>query len=196
MVAAVSVTIADYDPNWPKIAADHAAQLAVLGPVLLAVHHIGSTSVPGLSAKPIIDLMPLVTDLAALDAQRGVIESLGYQWHGEYGIPGRRFCILLGGDGHRLVQLHFFEADSPLAGDYIAFREYLRSFPAEARAYEAEKRRARDLHPEDSNGYNVEKSPFVRAALARALAWYAGQSEVPPLVPPHLRDPRPEPLRE
>lgn len=196
MVAPVAVTIASYDPEWPLVAASRGAQLDVLGPLLLAVHHIGSTSVPGLSAKPIIDLMPLVADLAALDAERAKVEALGYEWHGEYGVPGRRFCILPDDKGHRLVQLHFFEASSPLAGDYIAFREFLRTFPDEARAYEAEKRRARDLHPEDSSGYNVEKAAYVRAALARALHWYANQTDTVPLVPPQLRNPGPEPLRE
>ena len=64
------VVLAGYDPKWPERAAEFASRLRVLGPVLITVHHIGSTSVPGLAAKPIIDLMPVVTDLAALDRQR------------------------------------------------------------------------------------------------------------------------------
>ena len=72
---AIPVIMAAYNPAWPQMAAGYAEQLRVLGPVLMTVHHIGSTAVPGLAAKPIIDLMPLVTDLADLDRQRGHMEA-------------------------------------------------------------------------------------------------------------------------
>jgi hypothetical protein len=84
----IPVFLAGYNPQWPDMAAGHAERLRVLGPILIVVHHIGSTSVPGLIAKPIIDLMPLVTDLAGLDRERRRVEALGYDWHGEFGISG------------------------------------------------------------------------------------------------------------
>jgi len=143
MLAPIPVVLAAYDPAWPQMAAQHAARLAVLGRTLVAVHHIGSTSVPGLAAKPIIDLMPLVTSLAALDAERGRLEALGYVWHGEFGIAGRRYCTLCDAAGNRLAHVHFFSADSPDVERHIAFRDYLRAHPATARAYGREKRRAR-----------------------------------------------------
>jgi GrpB-like predicted nucleotidyltransferase (UPF0157 family) len=61
------VILAQYNPKWPRLAASHAERLRVLGSTLVTVHHIGSTAVPGLAAKPIIDLMGLVTDLAELE---------------------------------------------------------------------------------------------------------------------------------
>ena len=70
---------------------------------------------------------------------------------------------------------HFFSADSPEVERHIAFRDYLRAHPATARAYEKEKRRARELHPEDSHAYTDEKAAWVRATEARALAWRAAQ---------------------
>jgi GrpB-like predicted nucleotidyltransferase (UPF0157 family) len=103
MLQPIPVILAAYNLEWPQIAAAHAERLQVLGTGLVAVHHIGSTSVPGLVAKPIIDLMPLVTDLPSLDGQRQRIEALGYMWHGELGIPGRRYCTLADEAGVRVV---------------------------------------------------------------------------------------------
>ena len=169
----IPVILAAYDPEWPRLAARHAERLRALGPTLVAVHHIGSTSVPGLAAKPIIDLMPLVTSLADLDRDRGRVEALGYQWHGELGIAGRRYCTLSDADGRRLVQLHFFAADSPQVRRHIAFRDYLRAHPEAAAAYAAEKRRARDLNPDDTHAYTDEKDAWIRRTEATALAWFA-----------------------
>ena len=158
------------------MAASRAECLRVLGPVLVTVHHIGSTSVPGLAAKPIIDLMPLVTELDALDRQQARLEELGYDWHGEYGIPERRYCTLADGSGVRLVQLHFFAVDSPQVTRHVAFRDYLRAFPEVASAYEKEKRRARDLHPYDIHAYTDEKDAWIRRTEAKALDWFARQT--------------------
>jgi GrpB-like predicted nucleotidyltransferase (UPF0157 family) len=171
----IPVILTAYDPKWPQTAASHAERLRVLGSCLVTVHHIGSTSVPGLAAKPIIDLMPLVTDLADLDRERRRIEALGYDWHGELGIPGRRYCTLSDEAGIRIVQLHFFNADSPQVERHIALRDYLRAYPDAASAYEKEKRRARDLHPNDSHAYTDEKDAWIRATEAKALVWFAEQ---------------------
>jgi GrpB-like predicted nucleotidyltransferase (UPF0157 family) len=148
-------------------------QLQVLGKNLVAVHHIGSTSVPGLAAKPIIDLMPLVTDLASLDRSRVQIEALGYKWLGELGIAGRRYCSLDDADGVRRAQLHFFEAHSPEVTRHLAFRDYLRAHDEVVREYAREKRRAAELHPNDVHGYCDEKAAWVRGTEQAALRWSA-----------------------
>ena len=180
MPAPIRVVLAPYNPEWPQIAASHADRLRVLGSCLVIVHHIGSTSVPGLAAKPIIDLMPLVTDLAHLDRERECIEALGYDWHGEFGISGRRYCTLSDDAGTRIVQLHFFSEDSPQVERHIVFRDYLRAHPDAANAYEKEKRRARDLHPDDSHAYTDEKGAWIRDTEAKALIWFAEQPGVAP----------------
>ena len=114
MLTPLPVRLVEYDADWPRQAMERAARLRVLEPALIAVHHIGSTAVPGLLARPIIDLMPLVADFTVLDTERGAVEALGYRWHGEYGIPGRRYCTLEIGD-RRVAQLHFFTMGSPQA---------------------------------------------------------------------------------
>src|ERR1700722_3672519 len=98
----IPVFLTPYDPVWPEMAAEHIARLQALRSTLIAVHHIGSTSVPGLAAKPIIDLMPIVIDLDELDRKRSLVEKLGYSWYGELGIIGRRYCALSDDDGNRV----------------------------------------------------------------------------------------------
>ena len=140
------------------------------------VHHIGSTAIAGIFAKPIVDLIPEVTGLAALDEQEGPVVALGYVWWGEYGIRGRRYCTLSNpGTGKRIVQLHCFASGSPHIPRHLAFRDHLRRHPDKARAYEAEKRRARDLHPNDLHAYTEAKAVWISAAEADALAeWELG----------------------
>lgn len=167
------VVLVHYNPEWPETAARLARQLGKLAPTLVAVHHIGSTSVPGLVAKPIIDLMPLVTALADLDSKRAVVEQLGYIWHGPFGMEGRRYCTFSDSSGNRIAQLHFFQSDSPQADRHLAFREYLRAHPTIAAEYAREKYRARELHPQDSHAYTDEKSAWIRSAEEKALPWYA-----------------------
>lgn len=153
----MAVFLLPYDPAWPTLAEGRAARLRVLGPVLIAVHHIGSTAVPGLAAKPVIDLMPLVADFSGLERRRGDFESLGYQWRGEFGIPGRRYCTLSDAAGTRLVNAHFFLAGAHEAERHPAFRDYLRA------------------HPDAARAYTDEKDAWIRAAEMRAIAWYAAQ---------------------
>ena len=169
------VVLARYDEAWPGLAAKYAATLQILGSVLVDVHHVGSTSVPGLAAKPVIDLIPAVTDLASLDALRASVEKAGYEWHGEFGLSGRRYCTRSSQGGTRLAQLHFFEVGSSHITRHLAFRDYLRSHPQVAQGYEREKSRARDLFPHDSHAYTDEKSAWVSQAELRALDWYVAR---------------------
>jgi|SRR5580658_6841702 ribosomal-protein-alanine N-acetyltransferase len=179
----IPVVLAPYDPAWPRMAATLGEELRVLGPVLVALHHIGSTAVPGLTAKPIIDLMPLVTSLADLDRHQAHVEALGYGWYGALGIPDRRYCARSDAAGNRIAQLHFFTADSPQVARHLAFRDYLRAHPAAARSYDAEKHRARDLHPNDSHAYTEAKADWIRRIEVTALAWAADSASRLPSQP-------------
>lgn len=174
MLSAIPVTLVEHDPAWAARAAALSAQLQVVGDILRTVHHIGSTSVPGMLAKPIIDLLPVVSDLALLDTRLDDVAALGYEYHGEYGIPGRRFFAKHVGDT-RTVHIHFFEEGSDQIAHNLAFRDYMRAHPDVAAAYGAEKRRARALFPNDSHGYTREKGDFIVRTSRDAHAWYATQ---------------------
>jgi len=166
-----AVELLPHDPAWAAMAAAESARLAdAIGPTLERVEHVGSTSIPGIVAKPTIDLMPIVRDLAELDARQSAIEALGYVWRGEFGIPGRRYCIREEGR-RRLFHAHCHEAGSQEVGRMLAFRDYLRAHADEAGAYEALKHAAAAAHPDDTLAYSNAKSDWIRACIDRATAW-------------------------
>jgi GrpB-like predicted nucleotidyltransferase (UPF0157 family) len=170
-----TVHLAPHDTAWAGMAAAEAGRIApAVGDTLVRIEHIGSTAIPGIAAKPIIDLMPVVRGLEALDARREAVEALGYLWRGEFGIPGRRYCPL-GHDGRRLFHVHFFAAGDGNIARHVAFRDYLRAYRDEALAYETVKRAAAEAQPDDSHAYNDHKSDWIRACQERALAWAAGR---------------------
>ena len=140
----IPVELVPHSPLWAEMAASETLRLKdALGDILVTVHHIGSTSIPGIMAKPIVDFIPVVTNHAALDASAPKLEALCYEYLGEFGLPGRRYCRLNDPvTGKRKFQLHCYEAGYPEVGRHLAFRDYLRAHPQKAKEYEAEKIRA------------------------------------------------------
>ncbi|WP_112664225.1 GrpB family protein [Microvirga flavescens] len=170
----IKVELVPHDPRWPEISAVESERLAVaLGPVLTIVHHVGSTAIPGISAKPILDLIPVVTSLSELDDRKNDVEALGYEWWGELGLPGRRYCTKSEPEtGRRLIHLHCFEDGSSEIERHLAFRDYLRERPEIARAYDQEKARCKSLHPDDSHAYSDCKDAWIKKIEEKALTRY------------------------
>lgn len=169
------VTVTAYDPRWPQLYEREAAAIsAALGGALSAIHHIGSTAVPGLAAKPIIDIMPVVHSLSGADAARGVLEALGYEYLGEFGIPGRSY-LRRGGD-ERTHQVHIFaERDRENIARHLVFRDYLRAHPDVCAEYAALKRALAARYPYDIESYCDGKADFVKKYESLALAWAEGR---------------------
>ena len=166
-----AVHLSDYDPGWAARAAAYADELRpVLGPWLLSpIEHIGSTSVPGLAAKPVIDLMALVRDLDATVA--AVASALGEQgWR--YvppdldGRPFRRFLAkVTPDDRHRLAHLHLMAPGAARWDQQLRFRDALRARPALRDEYAALKSGLARAHPGDRERYTDEKATFVVKVL-------------------------------
>jgi GrpB-like predicted nucleotidyltransferase (UPF0157 family) len=144
-----------------------------MGSNLMEIHHIGSTAIPGIHAKPIIDMLAVASDLATVDAGTAQMESLGYEVMGEFGIAGRRYFRRDNTAGERTHQVHTFQRGSPHIQRHLAFRDFLRAHMAIADQYAELKQRLAGAHPTDMEAYMDGKDGFVKEMEARALSWVA-----------------------
>ena len=171
MLPPYAVKLLPHDPHWAEQASlEEARILAALWPAIGEMHHVGSTAIPGIAAKPIIDLVGVGPDLKTIDGARPLIEALGYAWHGEYGLEGRRFCTL--SDPHsglRRFHLHCYAAGDHSIHRHLAFRDYLRARPAVAEAYQQMKRDCAAKHPDNSHDYTECKDRWIKKVEADAL---------------------------
>ena len=172
----IPVLLVAHDPRWAGEAEREARRVRdAVTPDVLHVHHIGSTAIPGIAAKPILDLLGVAIDLAALDAMRERVTAIGYAWHGEYGLPGRRYCTLTDATtGERRVQLHAYSAGNRAIDRHLACRDYLRARSGVAQAYEREKQRCAALHGHDSHAYTDCKAAWIERVECEALVQIGG----------------------
>ena len=145
---------------------------AVLGRLAVRLEHVGSTAVPGLAAKPILDLQLSVAALEPLDAYAGPLASLGYVFVPDPGMPDYRF-FGKPPERPRTHHLHVCEAGSDHERRHLAVRDFLRAHPDEAASYAELKRAVAARHPQDRLGYMAGKDPYMRELEARALRWVA-----------------------
>lgn len=166
------IEVIDYNPLWPKLfVVEHTLLNKTLGEVVLGIHHIGSTSVPGLAAKPIIDILIEVTSVTILDTLQSEMISIGYQPKGEFGIVGRRY-FWKGNDNHT-HHIHAFASGDPNLKRHVAFRDYLCNYPNIIKEYaELKKSLARTCN-NDINQYCEGKDVYVKRIESLALRWYA-----------------------
>lgn len=165
-----NIVVVPYDPQWQDLFEQEAEKIrSVLGDLLIEIHHIGSTSVPGLAAKPVIDMLPIVRDVALVDGLNPQFEAIGYEPMGENGIPGRRY-FRKGGVYHRSHHLHIFGQDNLIGiNRHLAFRDYLRSHPDIVAEYAALKQKLAKQFPDDIMSYSDGKDAFIKLHEAKAL---------------------------
>ncbi|SDX05222.1 GrpB domain, predicted nucleotidyltransferase, UPF0157 family [Marininema mesophilum] len=164
------VRVVDYDPQWKEGFQEEREQLReAFGPEWVEGHHIGSTSVPGLAAKPILDFLIEVREIERVDSLAGNLKAIGYQGWGEYGIPGRRYFNK--GEDERTHHVHVFAQGHPDVHRHLVFRDYLIQHPEVARIYGELKKESAQRFPTDIKSYMDSKDGFIKEIEAKALEW-------------------------
>lgn len=160
------IVVATYNPNWPKLFEIEASKIKeALGTNCIAIHHIGSTAIPGLSAKPIIDILPVVRNIQEVDKVTKAMESLGYEAKGEYGIAFRRYFQK--DKDIRTHNVHVYQEADPEISRYLKFRDWMRSHPSDAESYGKLKSELAKKFPYDILQYCNGKDAFVASIDAK-----------------------------
>lgn len=166
------VQVVPYDQAWSQLYKAESGRIErALGRVVANIHHVGSTAVPGLAAKPIIDILLSVLSLNELDSSTRKLEKIGYEALGEFGIPSRRYFRKDDMSGMRTHQIHAFAAGSHDLLRHIAFRDYLMAHPKVAAEYGRLKSDLANQYPSDIDRYISGKDSFVKEHEAKALKW-------------------------
>jgi GrpB-like predicted nucleotidyltransferase (UPF0157 family) len=163
-----SLRLLPYDSTWPaRFDAEADRVRLALGAVAIAIEHVGSTAVPGLDGKPVLDIAIAVVHDADADACVAPMQTLGYEYRGPYGDdPRRRYYVRDDDTGVRMVHVHLYVLPAAAWEAKLAFRDALRADPTLAAAYAAEKYRVAESVAWDKGAYSLAKGPFVQRVLA------------------------------
>ncbi len=161
------VVVLPYDEQWRQDFLRIKAELTnTLGQLTIGIEHVGSTSVQGLSAKPIIDIDVIIKDYTVLENVVSALRVIGYQHEGNLGIVGREAFKYDGKEHLQKHHLYVCPEDSPELKRHIAFRDYLRTHPDAVREYSHIKEEAVKQFPDDIERYIGYKSPFIEKIYA------------------------------
>lgn len=154
------IRVVPYDTEWPHVFETEAKLIKhALGDNCVEVHHIGSTAVPELHAKPIIDILPIVKDILQVDRVVPAMEKLGYEAKGEYGIPFRRYFQKT--RNNRTHNVHIFEQGNPEIDRHLKFRDWMRTHDNDRELYGKLKQELALKYPHDINNYCLGKDAFI-----------------------------------
>ena len=157
-----SVVVLPYEEYWVQAFELIKSEIQeALGSLALRIEHVGSTSVRGLSAKPIIDIDVVIKDYSVFDAVAAALEEIGYHHEGDLGIAMREAFRYDSKEHLQKRHLYVCPQDSPELKRHVAFRDYLRSHPEAVREYSRIKEEGAALYPNDIEQYIQHKSPFI-----------------------------------
>jgi GrpB-like predicted nucleotidyltransferase (UPF0157 family) len=162
------IEVVPWCSQWPALFEEEAERIrAACGDAVIVVEHIGSTSVPGLASKPILDIMPGL--VRTEDGHRTVepMKGLGYEYFGEHGIPGR-FYFDRKANGATVIHVHVFELGSPDWRRHIVFRDVLRANPSLAAEYQRLKLDLAVRFRNDRKAYTDAKTGFIASVVTKA----------------------------
>lgn len=165
------VRLVDYDPSWVILYEEERRRvLKVAGNLIVRVEHIGSTAVPNLGAKPVIDMMVAVSSLS--DAEKCIepLQEIGYEYRpqGEVFFPERRYFRKGRPPREQHYHLHMVELESGFWKRHLLFRDYLRTHPEAAQEYFELKKRLASKYGSDREGYTEAKTSFIESIVAKA----------------------------
>ncbi|WP_135853472.1 GrpB family protein [Halorussus salinus] len=167
-MGAYRIEIAEYDPEWPVRFEREATRMRnVLGETVVSVEHVGSTAVPGLAAKPIVDICPVVTDMDDGERCADLLQQNGY-YRSEKDRGDDWIELGRTADDGQEFNVHVRPRNSDAVSRYLLLREYLRDHPAARDEYARIKRAAAEKHPEDVPKYTREKSDFIESVVEKA----------------------------
>ncbi|MEO1522662.1 MAG: GrpB family protein [Cyanobacteria bacterium J06633_2] len=166
------VEVLPYNPVWQERFREESGHIRhVLSKNITEIHHIDSTSIPNIWAKPIIDIMVEVVEIHEVDQQQSSMEALNYEALGEYGIAGRRYFRKHNQEGIRTHHVHMFQVGSGQIERHLAFRDYMIAHPKDAQAYSDLKQELARAHPTDIEAYMDGKHEFITTMDKRAAQW-------------------------
>lgn len=160
--------IVDYNPEWVTTFLVESKDLkAIFKDAILSIYHIGSTSIPGIKAKPIVDILITTDNLKKIDDFDNQMEQQGYVVGGEFGLCGRRF-FCKGNQEHCLIHVHIYETSNTAIEKYLLFRDYMIAHPNEVKNYEELKTDLAQRYPHNRTLYTQSKSVFIEHILIKA----------------------------
>jgi len=163
------IVVVDHDPGWPdRYEALRRQIVSALADLRFEIEHVGSTAIPGLPAKPVIDLDVSLADADDMPAAIARLAAIGYVHEGDLGVPGREAFATPPGYGKHDHHLYVCVPGCAAHAEHVAFRDYLLVHPAAAQAYGELKRSLAARHRHDRAGYTNGKTDFVRRILASA----------------------------
>lgn len=152
------IRVVPYDTEWPHLFLEEAKRIKhALGNNCLEIHHIGSTAVPGLSAKPVIDMLPVVKDILQVNLANTAMKDIGYEAMGEYGMPFRRYFY----KKPRTYHVHIFEKDNPEIERHLKFRDWMLTHDKDRELYGKLKEELALKFPHDRMSYCLGKDAFI-----------------------------------
>lgn len=156
-------SIESYDPVWvTKFEQIKKMLEEVFGNKALAIEHIGSTSIPGMKAKPLIDVLMIVEKLESFNAEREIMASKSYEWAENYIFPDTQIFYKTDNGDRKIENIHVCVKDSFKAKQFVLMRDYLRNHPEKAKEYSELKEKLNKEFPDDYPAYRAAKNDFLQ----------------------------------